>query len=170
MGTLLAQTLTFGLSLTEDRLWVRLSGEERAVVVWLTRRMANGWLNKMPELLQTTCPDGMPGYSLPAEQRVAVEHEVALQGLPPTSEDYAQEVHPQAMAHKPDNLGLITDITMNMTAQVLQLLFTTPSGLVAELKCTRTEAHQILNVLFRQTEQCDWGLEVPAWLRTGGAE
>lgn len=158
-----ARTMTAGYSDSEDRIWLRFGADERALQVWLTRRLMSRaitqiwtWLAESCELPAVTAQD-------PAARRSATlaEREVALEIKQPMNAKQAQEAEPQAMSHRPQQGGVIQHINLRRLPRGgSRLSFNCSAGKVT-MSFDRPALHRMLQMLGRTSERAGWGITLP---------
>ncbi len=155
--------LTFGYSDSEDRIWLRYSDDEG--LLWMTRRLANGFLRHLVELMTVSCPGAgeNAGPSLDAGKRLELEHETANEildeqaaasGGPPTP-PVMQAV---AASHR------LTSIKLSVDANRVSIEFVAPNY-QRPTQMSRAEAHALLKALAHRCQTAGWNLTtIPAWI------
>jgi len=154
--------ITFGYSDSEDRVWLSSSDGAR---YWLTRRLLTGLLRPVAELLEKTVPGGDVPHALPAADRIALEHEVALADGPDGQPAMAKNRETRTAGAAPGKPpALVTAITCQADSHRCALIITA-GGEPGRIDLNRMDFHRLLTALHRITVTAGWGLAgLPDWL------
>lgn len=142
-------SVTMGYSDSEDRLWLRLVDGANEVKFWLSRRIALPMLERSYELL-TQAQDA-------SEARRA--HESAVKDFlerrgdrpPPPNRDVASG----------PAMGLVASIDITVSDQGARWVFSSPASGTAAFQADRTQAHQLLEVLWSKVREARWTDQAP---------
>lgn len=154
--------MSAGYSDSEDRIWLRFGADEGAVQLWMTRRMLAKALPQLWGLLARTAalPSGVTDD--PAQRRVALlaEREVVLEVKAGDTTQQARTREPKAMAHRPEQAGVLSRILAERKGRGFRLNFLSNGGQVG-MAFSRAELHRMLNMLSRRADAAGWNLEAP---------
>lgn len=141
-------SITIGYSDSEDRLWVRLSGEGAEAMLWMTRRLVAGLLRSGFDMLG----GGKASGELTDRHREAIE---AAREQPRT------EAPPRASAStQVQQLGLLHSVDISVDPNRMALTFRgngSPAGFASE----RVQAHRLLQAFWDRQADAGWGLDAP---------
>lgn len=142
-------SLTVGYSDSEDRLWLRLVRNGGEAKFWMTRRLAVALLDQSYGLMIGSGD----AAELDREHCEAVEEFVRQQGdqAPPRDRESQIEVRS----------GLVTSINVSVAKGGVAWTFLSAQG-NAVFQGSRTEAHRLLEVVWRRIQAAGWR-QSPPW-------
>lgn len=157
-------TTTFGYDAMQDRIWMR--SHQPDITLWFTRRMVERMIGPMLKAFTDSTP-GLPTVS-PAEQRVALEHDLALHETEPGTG--AAQIRPSKVQPGEDadpQQRLCHRVTTHTDHHHTQLAFETPAGGL-NIQLSRQAMHLWLRGLVMTLRTAQWPMppEVPDWLRS----
>lgn len=147
-----------GFSDTADRLWLRWSTD--STCWWLTRRLALRWICSWSERLEATASKEESLWLGPREQRMALEHDLALE----RDEKPAPAPAPALAASQANRV--LASVELHVTGRGTRCLLM-GEGARLPLRLTRRQSHRMLAALIRQATLAGW-LSTPAlpdWLQ-----
>lgn len=157
--------LTFGYSQTEDRIWFSVSEGDK---FWLTRRLIIGFIAPICALLEKTVPGGDFPNALAAEQRVALEHEAALQESPDGAP--ALEENVETRGSGPVRAPRLVNTMTVQISDTQCTLILIANGEESQFRLSRLEFQRLLAALHRVMVSADWQAPgLPVWLSGDGA-
>ena len=158
-----ARTMTAGYSDSEDRLWLRFGAEDTAIQVWMTRRLAS----RVVEQFWTWLSDSCAVPAVTAQDKTArrtatlAEREVALEVKQPMTSAQAREAEPKAMAHQPQQAGLIQNINLRrLSSGSTRVTFNSSGGKIT-MNFDRGALHRMLQVLGKTSVNAGWSISLP---------
>lgn len=158
-----ARTMTAGYSDSEDRMWLRFGSEAQAIQVWMTRRLMLRALRQLWSWLSDSCEvPAVTSQDTTARRSAALaEREVALETKQPMNTQQAREAEPQAMAHRPQQAGLIQQINLRRLANGRSLLTFTSGGGKVTMTFDRAALHRMLQMLGKTAVNAGWDVQLP---------
>jgi hypothetical protein len=159
--------LTIGYDRVEDRLTLTATVPGQSVVpLWLTRRLARGVLTKLVELLMRSNDVLKRAPTEHREEVLLFEHVNALATAAerPTSERPGATRAPETATEHRGTPTIIVRVDFTPKAGGFGVRLFDVAGPRAGLFLTRTQAHQLLDLLICKVRQADWGFEELNWL------
>lgn len=141
-------SITIGYSDSEDRLWVRLTGQPGEAMMWLTRRLMRGLIGSTFELMAGKRPRN--DFSASHRELIAARADVPRTAAPPRAS-------PEVSARQ---LGLLNAIDISVDDVRLSLTFKGAGG-VAGFACDRPQAHQLLQAFWDRQSNAGWAIASP---------
>jgi hypothetical protein len=154
------QSITFGYSDSEDRLWVRCvlqgGGESR---FWLTRRLALALIKGVTDkLADTLSPVPVP---MDKALRLALEHQAGFE----KPSDPAPPA-PRSSSKAASEMSLCTRIDLTPGNKSWRIVWIA-GGQPLTLNMAREAVHRMLAGLISRAQQAGWAPELPAsWLKS----
>lgn len=157
-----ARSMTAGYSDSEDRLWLRFSGDAAAVQMWVTRQRLMRCLPLAWDVLaqSSALPTGLTGSPLTRRAALLAEREVALE-KPAEKAAVAPPAKATRLDVAPLQAGLLSSLRLEPGRQFVRMAFRANAGTVS-MSCTRQQVHRLLTLLVRRAESCDWAV-IPPW-------
>jgi hypothetical protein len=142
-------SVTMGYSDSEDRLWLRLVDGAHEAKFWLSRRIALPMLERSYELLTQAQDRGEARQS----HQSAVKEFLERKGdrPPPPNREVASG----------PAMGLVASIDITVSEQGARWVFSSPVSGTAAFQADRTQAHQLLEVLWSKVREARWSEQAP---------
>lgn len=152
-------SLTVGYSDSEDRVWVRLVGENAEQRVWLTRRCVLALIQTLASALETSLVELDSILQMESSQRLAMEQDEAAGAM----DGQAPAPAPRSKDYQIAEGGLCTVFDVQMQAERWVVRLHTVSGQPLVFDGNRLQMHQLLKSLLNRQREADWRLCAPSW-------
>lgn len=153
-------SLTVGYSDSEDRVWVRLVGENAEQRVWLTRRRVMALIQTLASRLEATLADLSSILQIGSIQRLAMELNEAAESMNPEAPRPATG----ADGYQVMDGGLCTVFDLEVGKERWVVRLHTVSGQPLVFDGGRLQMHQLLKSLLNRQEEADWRLDKSVWV------
>lgn len=152
-------SLTVGYSDSEDRIWVRLVGENAEQRAWLTRRGVLALIQKLANQLETSLAQVDSILQIDSEQRLAMEQDEAADLMGGSA-----PVPPPKSEYQVVDSGLCTVFDLEIQQERWAVCLHTVSGRPLVFDGNRLQMHQFLKSLLNRQREAGWCLHEPEWL------
>lgn len=153
-------SMTVGYSDSEDRVWVRLVGEQAEQRVWLTRRSVTALLDALAKKLEASLAELDSILQMEASQRLAIEQDEAAGAM----NGRAPGPAPKTDAYQVVDCGLCTVFDVQSSDERWVVHLHTVSGQPLVFNGNRLQMHQFLKSLLNRQREAGWQLNTPEWL------
>lgn len=152
-------SLTVGYSDSEDRVWVRLVGENAEQRVWLTRRCVLALIETLASALETSLVELDSILLMESAQRLAMEQDEAAGAMG----GQAPAPAPRSKDYQISEGGLCTVFDLQSLAERWVVRLHTVSGQPLVFDGNRLQMHQLLKSLINRQHEAEWRLYAPSW-------
>lgn len=152
-------SLTVGYSDSEDRVWVRLVGENAEQRVWLTRRCVLALIQTLASALETSLAELGSILQMEAAQRLGMELDEAAAAMGSA----APEPAPKSKDYYVADSGLCTVFDLDTQSAQWVMRLHTVCGKPLVFDGSRLQMHQLLKSLLNRQREAGWQLYVPEW-------